>query len=118
MATKLTITQVHIFDQSSRYSLPDICEREHICADRILDLVSHSVIEPVDDQLPPSRWQFDTDNFFRLRRALRLQRDLNLNLPGIAVTSDLLDELTELRKQVEQLQLQVRRFMAVETNGD
>ncbi|WP_108652813.1 chaperone modulator CbpM [Dongshaea marina] len=103
MGTQITVTQTHILDQQTRYSLVEICECEHICAEVVVDLVSHGVIDPVEEGALPSRWQFDVNNFFRLRRALRLQRDLKLNLPGIAVASDLLDELDELRRELAQL---------------
>jgi chaperone modulatory protein CbpM len=43
----------------------------------------------------------------RARRALRLQRDLDLNLAGAALALDLLDEVEILRERVRVLEYQL-----------
>ena len=47
----------------------------------------------------------------RLKCALRLHRDLEINLPGLAVSLDLLDEVQRLRQQVDLLDGQLRQFL-------
>ena len=49
-------------------------------------------------------WQFATLSGLRVAKAKRLERDLGLNLPGIALALDLLDQLDALRAQVRSLQ--------------
>jgi chaperone modulatory protein CbpM len=46
----------------------------------------------------------------RSRKALRLQRDLEINIPGLAVTLDLLDEVDSLRAQVHSLKQQLEKL--------
>ena len=43
----------------------------------------------------------------RLRTALRLQRDLAIDLPGLAMSLDLLDEVRQLRQEVDRLTRQL-----------
>lgn len=59
----------------------------------------------------PEEWLFTGLEVRRARRALRLQRDLDLNLAGTALALDLLDEVETLRERIRVLehQLGVRR---------
>jgi chaperone modulatory protein CbpM len=45
----------------------------------------------------PVQWSFTLVEVRRIHRAVRLQRDLRVNLAGCALALDLLDELEELR---------------------
>ena len=55
--------------------------------------------------LPPARgavreWRFGGEALRRARIALRLQRDLELNLAGVALAIDLLEEIAALRRRL------------------
>jgi chaperone modulatory protein CbpM len=52
------------------------------------------VIEPVGQAR--SVWQFATLSIVRVAKAKRLERDFGLNLPGVALALDLLDQLDEM----------------------
>jgi len=49
-------------------------------------------------------WQFSGESIIRVQEAIRLQRDLGINLPGTALALELLDEVKALRQQVSSLQ--------------
>ncbi|WP_228160509.1 MULTISPECIES: chaperone modulator CbpM [Marinobacter] len=102
--------QVEVLDQRTRFSLREICERGDVPAEFVIKLVNHGVITPVEDG-PVSGWSFDAVALTRLRKAQRLQRDLKINVPGLAMSLELLDEMTELRREVERLHQQLRQFM-------
>lgn len=72
-------------------------------------LVTEGVLHPQGSR--PDEWRFSGLEVRRARRALRLQRDLELNLAGTALALDLLDEVETLRERVRVLeyQLGVRR---------
>jgi chaperone modulatory protein CbpM len=59
----------------------------------------------------PEDWRFNGLEVRRARRAVRLQRDLDLNLAGTALALDLLEEVEMLRERIRVLehQLGVRR---------
>ena len=58
----------------------------------------------------PTTWRFSAVSVMRSRKALRLQRDLEINIPGLAVTLDLLDEVESLRAQVQSLKQQLEKL--------
>ncbi|MFD1692657.1 chaperone modulator CbpM [Azotobacter chroococcum] len=59
----------------------------------------------------PRDWRFEPAALDRLRQALRLQRQLELDWPAVAVALDLLDEVARLRAENESLRRRLLRFM-------
>lgn len=99
-----------VVDESGRYSLRELCDLCGVPADYVIELVEYGVIEPEGGE--QREWRFSGQTLIRSRRARRLQRDLDLNLPGIALSLDLLEELEGLRQEVEALRrrLELERF--------
>lgn len=87
-------------------SLDELCDICHITQDMICDLVAHDIIHPRGST--PNEWLFAIRELERLKKALRLKRDLELNLPSIALLFDLLDEIEAMRHR---LQLLEKHFM-------
>jgi chaperone modulatory protein CbpM len=52
-------------------------------------------------EIDASEWRFSGAALRRARIALRLERDLGVNLPGVALALDLLEELQRLRRERE-----------------
>jgi DNA-binding transcriptional MerR regulator len=63
--------------------------------------VEYGLLEPVSAAGTP--WLFDAAGTARLRMIQRLRRDLGANLAGVAVILDLLERLTALQREVQQL---------------
>lgn len=55
----------------------------------------------------PADWRFNGAEVRRAQRAMRLRRDLDLNLAGAALALDLLDELEDLRGRLRTLERQL-----------
>ncbi len=79
-------------------SLEQLCRAFDVKAEWIISLVEESIIAPQGDIM--DSWRFSGSSLRRVRSALRLQRDLGVNLAGIALALDLLDENENLRLQV------------------
>jgi chaperone modulatory protein CbpM len=62
-------------------------------------LVEEGIIEPDGKEL--HLWRFSGVSLVRARSALRLQRDLGVNLAGIALALNLMEELERLRQQLK-----------------
>lgn len=91
-----------LLDEQLRISLGDMCRICGVHAQFLMDLIDEGVISP--RQLPRGRrarqsLHFDGLAVVRVQRAVRLQRDLGVNLPGIALALQLLDELDDLRRR-------------------
>jgi chaperone modulatory protein CbpM len=65
---------------------------------RIVELVEEGILE-VQDQ-SGGEWRFAPSSLRRARTALRLQHDLGVNLAGVALALELLEEIAVLRRQV------------------
>lgn len=104
-----TSYQVEVLDQRVRFTLRDVCERNDVHAEFVVKLVSYGVIAPIEEG-PASTWSFDALALARLRKAQRLQRDLKLNLPGLAMALELLDDVVELRREVARLNQQLSQY--------
>jgi chaperone modulatory protein CbpM len=84
-----------IFDD---YTLLSVDELSRLCAVErtfIIELVEEGVLKTIE--ISPE-WRFSGTALRRARTASRLQRDLQINLPGVALALELLDELEHLRR--------------------
>ena len=80
-------------------TLEQLCHSCGVRADWIISLVEECIIEPQGDEI--QLWRFSGTSLVRVRLALRLQQDLGVNLAGIALALDLMEELENLRRQLK-----------------
>lgn len=112
MTRENQILTVEVTDNNgSRFSLREVCEHGDCHAEFVIKLVDYGIIDPVEEEAEARQWQFDMQALNRLQKAMRLQRDLKLNLPGLAVSLDLLDEVQDMRREVNRLNQRVRQLM-------
>lgn len=102
MSEKRLIPIGEILDEHFELTLTELAQRGSVHIDLIIELVQEGVLEPQGER--PEQWRFTGPDLIRLHRALNLQRDLDLNLPGIALAIDLLEELDELRAKIERME--------------
>jgi chaperone modulatory protein CbpM len=91
----LSIFAIGIHEEQSQLTLADLCRACAVHAERIIELVDAGVLEPQGRE--PARWIFGGASLHRALAALRLQRDLEMNLAGVALALELLDEINALR---------------------
>ena len=82
-----------VFDEETRCSLQELCRFCGVNAETVRAMINEGLITPCN---PTS---FTYLEVRRVQTAVRLQRDLRINLPGCALALDLLEELEELRQQ-------------------
>jgi chaperone modulatory protein CbpM len=85
-----------IFEESE---LLTVAELSRICAvdeRHIAELVDEGVISVIE--IGTTEWRFSGTALRRTRLALRLERDLELNLAGVALALDLMEEVERLRR--------------------
>lgn len=96
MTEHILCIQGVVLNETTRCSLPDICTLCGVTAETIHEMIDEGIITPEGGSV--LEWQFTSLAIKRVQTALRLQRDLHVNLPGCALALDLLDELHELRR--------------------
>lgn len=89
--------------------LPELCAELDLPREACLELVEHGVIQPQGKQA--DEWAFDITMVSVVRRAVRLQRDLDLDWSTVALVVNLLEERDQLRSELEALEQRLSRFM-------
>jgi chaperone modulatory protein CbpM len=91
----LTGTVVETDELLSIEELGRLCAAD---AARIAELVEEGIVATAGGVAP--HWRFAGGAVRRARVAVRLQRDLEINLAGVALALDLLDEIDALRRRL------------------
>jgi chaperone modulatory protein CbpM len=99
MSSNRSVLHCQVVEEEVLLSLADLCRACNVEQELVLQLVEHGVIEP--HGAGPQVWVFAGASLQRTRVALRLLRDLELNLPGAALAVDLLDEIARLQRALQ-----------------
>ena len=87
-----------IFEESALLTVKDL---SRICAvdeRHIVEFVEEGVLNVVE--VAAAEWHFTGATLRRARLALRLERDLEINLAGVALALELMEELERLRREL------------------
>ncbi len=87
-----------LLDEQTELSLNDLCRACSSSAEWIIELVEEGVLEPTGYQ--QTQWRFSGNSLQKAHTAMRLQRDLGVNLAGIALALDLLNEINTLQARL------------------
>ncbi|MGH8160711.1 MAG: chaperone modulator CbpM [Gammaproteobacteria bacterium] len=90
-----------VLDEETELGLDELARACGAEREWVLELVAEGVITPVGEER--SEWHFQGRSLARARVARRLARDLEVNLSGIALALDLLDEIEALRARLRAL---------------
>lgn len=96
--THITWIEGTIVENEVHLTIVELAEAARTPEDLIMAWVSEGVLSPAGAS--PQDWRFSGDSLKRAKTAARLMDDLELNLPGVALALQLLDELDQLRSQL------------------
>ncbi len=96
------------YQEELELSLGELSACCHLSLTVLTEMVQEGVLEPLGET--PRDWRFPQSALTRLQRALRLQRDLGLNMPGVALALDLLEENQVLRQRLQRLNYLLREY--------
>ena len=95
--TKRTVRGI-LLDEHVQYSLEEVCEVCSIQTDWVVELVEQGIIQPAGEDR--RHWRFPGSSLHTALKARRLQQDLDLNLSGVALVLQLLEEIEQLRSRL------------------
>ena len=95
----LLLVHIGTVIEEDSLTLGQLCRACGVHADWVISLVEEGIIEPQGDDM--RLWRFSGASLVRARSALRIQRDLGVNLAGIALILDLVEELENLRAHLK-----------------
>jgi chaperone modulatory protein CbpM len=85
-----------IFEESAELSVSDLSRMFAVEERHIVELVEEGVLNVI--AVDATEWRFPGAALKRVRVALRLERDLGINVQGVALAIELLEEIEELRR--------------------
>ncbi len=91
----------HIIENETRLTLRQLCDACAVRAEYIVELVDEGFIAP--SGVEKSHWCFSGVSMQRVQKAKRLQQDLGINLAGVALAVELIDEIERLRAMLDRL---------------
>lgn len=87
-----------IVEEQTDLTLDELCRACAAQADFIHELIAEGAIEPAGRD--PAAWRFTGVQLRHVSVAVRLQRDLGVNVAGAALALQLLDEIDALRERL------------------
>jgi len=93
-----------ILEEQTELTLADVCRACAVHAEYIIELVEEGVLVPVGNE--PVSWRFTGIHMHRATVSLRLQHDLGINLAGVALALQLLDEIDSLHARINALEFE------------
>ena len=89
---------VLVLDETHEITLAELTQTCRVKTEWVLELMQEGVLEPVHKSGP--QWRFASTSIVRVEKARRLQRDLGINLPGIALALELLERIDGLEARL------------------
>lgn len=87
-----------VLEEQIDITVDQVCALCRVERTQIVHLVEEGVIDPMQPASAVTQWRFSGEALARARRAVRLQRELELNPAAAALVLDLLDEIAALRE--------------------
>lgn len=100
-----------MISSTMRVTVQELCEREDLSRTLLLELIEYDIARPVAGSSAED-WVFDISGTHWLKRALRLQRDLDIDWIAVAMLVDLLREREQLSEENHLLRQRLGRFLS------
>lgn len=98
MNTETILTGV-LIEESTTYTVKEVCQKYHISKELLLEMVEEGLFKNQTAEL--ENLTLNSNALRRMETAFRLHRDLEINLAGVALALDLLDEMNKMRHELE-----------------
>jgi len=90
-----------VYRETIVFGFQEVCVHCCLPAEKIIKMVEHGIVEPEGGEI--MLWRFTSKDLARLNKARRIERDLEVNLPGIALSLELIDQVEELKARLRGL---------------
>ena len=96
MISKHRVVTGVILDEQTELTVNDLCRSCSVQREKIIALVEEGILTPITRK-PDNVYTFSGVSVKRANRALKLQKELELDLSGVAIALELLEEIEHLR---------------------
>jgi len=94
-------------------TLGELTQSARLSPETVITIVECGIVAPQGDQ--PQQWLFEPQMVGTVQRACRLQRDLELDWPAVALALELIEDLQRLREENQRLRQQLAIMMELES---
>jgi chaperone modulatory protein CbpM len=91
-----------IVEKNESLTLEEFCHAMNTQKEIIIQMIEYELIHPIGDT--PDEWRFDSFSLTRGRIAASFYRDLEINMAGVALALELLDQIQSLQHQINILE--------------
>jgi chaperone modulatory protein CbpM len=91
-----------LLDIDTLLTLDELCHASLCSHDFVIEMIDLQLIHPQGED--PQHWQFDSISLHRVKIAHSFHHDLEINLQGIALALDLLEQIEQLQARVKLLE--------------
>jgi len=102
-----TITTGILMDEGTKISFIEICQKCNISEQMLLEMIEHGLLH--HEVHYSNKIHVDSKTFLRIQSASRLHQDLGINIPGVVLALELLDELEKITSEFDILHHHVHR---------
>ncbi len=96
------VLEGQLLDETTWLAFGEFCESLHVERDWVAELVEAGILEPRG--ATPEQWSFPGSALPRARTAARLVHDLGVNVAGVALVLELLEERSRLEQRLRLLE--------------
>jgi chaperone modulatory protein CbpM len=86
------------YTEQTSLTLDELCDICRLTGSELQVFIEYDIVQPNGQK--PEEWLFDLMQLQRIQTAMRLQRDLELNLAGVVVVLDLLQQMEQLQSRL------------------
>ena len=97
--TNITWIEGSVVENEVHMTIVELSHASRTPEEMIMSWVSEGVLSPSGST--PQDWRFSGDSLRRAKTAAHLTHDLELNVPGVALALELLDEIAQLRTRMQ-----------------
>ena len=99
------VLSVDLVSDIPELTLGDLSGACGLTVEHINAYVAEGIIEPHGSS--PGEWRFSQISLVRVRRARRLERDLGLNIAGLALALDLMTQIENLKSRLARFEAEI-----------
>lgn len=94
-----------LIEETTTLTFNEVCQHYHIPKELLMDLIEYGIFNNQTTQI--EQIIFDQNALRKMETGFRLHKDLDINLAGVALALELLEELDNMRNELRMLQKQV-----------
>lgn len=88
-----------LIEDTSTISFTEVCLKYNIPKELLIDMMEEGLFP--NQPTEPEQIALDQKALRRIESAFRLHKDLGINLPGVALAIDLLEEIEKMHKELD-----------------